>query len=98
MREFVEQSGGNVVPALRVGQGEKNRVVGGLALLHAVKHIQPSKEFLPAVGQGQRWIVSDVVAAAHEGVHSAQGFAFAAREDEEGVIKVLRRCGGDAFA
>jgi hypothetical protein len=35
--EFVEQAGGDVVAALSVGEGEKNGIVGGLALLGAMQ-------------------------------------------------------------
>jgi hypothetical protein len=39
--EFIEQSGGNRVAALGVGQGKQDGVVGRLALLGAVQSVQP---------------------------------------------------------
>ncbi len=94
--QFVEQSGGDMVAALGVGQGEQDGVVGGLALLGAVKGVKPGVEFLAALGQAQSGVVGDVVAAAHEGVDSAQGFALAAGQNEESVVEILGRGASDA--
>ncbi len=49
-------------------------------------------------GRAQRGVVGDVVAAAHEGVDGAEGFALAARQNEEGVVEILGRRARDAFA
>ena len=96
--EFVEQSGGDGEPSLGIGQGEQDSVVGGLALLGAVKSVKPDVKFLTAVGQTQRGIVSDVIAGAHEGVDGAQRFALAARQGEKRIVEVLGRRAGDAPA
>ena len=69
-----------------------------LALLGAVKSVNPDVKFLTAVGQAQRGIVSNVIAGAHEGVDGAQRFALAARQGEKRIIEVLGRRAGNALA
>src|SRR5207245_2323099 len=73
-------------------------VVRGLTLLSAMKSIEPSIKFLTAFRQCQGVVVCDIVAAAHEGIDRAQGFALAARQDEKCVVEILRRGAGDALA
>ncbi len=42
--EFVEQSGGDGVAALRVGERQQDGIVAGLALLRAVQRRKPGIE------------------------------------------------------
>ena len=53
---------------------------------------------LAALVQAELRVVGDVVAAAHEGVDGAQGFALAARQNEEGVVEILGGRARDALA
>ena len=89
MGEFVEQSGGDGVAALRVGKGEQNGVVGGMALLGAVQSVQPGVEFLAAFGQAELGSSAMSSQQTHESVNGAQGFALAAGQGEEGVVKIF---------
>src|ERR1700722_7334001 len=69
-----------------------------MSLLSAVQGIKPGVEFLSAFLQAECGVVGDVVAAAHEGVDRAQGFALAAGQNEERVVEVLGGGTRDAAA
>ena len=94
--EGVEQAGGDSKSALRVGKGDKDRVVGGMTGLCGVKFVEPGIEFLPPLAHGERRIVSNIVAAAHEGINCAQSTPLALRKHKKSVIKILRARTRDA--
>ncbi len=49
MRQFVEQARGNGISALGVGEGQKDRIVAGLALLRGVQRVEPGVELEAAL-------------------------------------------------
>ena len=66
--------------------------------LCAMKSVEPDVEFLTALGKAERSVVGDIVALPHEGVDGAEGFALAARQNEEGIVKILGGRARDAAA
>src|SRR5579872_3152878 len=69
-----------------------------MALLGAVKRIQPVVEFAAAFLRGEAGIIGDVIATAHESVDRAQGLAFAVRENMEGVVEIFGAGASDPTA
>src|SRR5258708_10471290 len=96
--KFVEQAGWDRVSALRIGEGEENGIVVGLTLLHAVQCGEPGVELEAAFIEDEGGVVGDIVAAAHEGVDGAQGFALALGQDQKGVVEIFGVGAGDTAA
>src|SRR5271154_2377823 len=91
IRQLIEQSNANVVPALRIGQSQQDRLVAGMARLRAMKSVQPRREFLPPVVLRQGFIVRDIVTAPHESIDSAQRLTLGSWQDQKRVVEILRR-------
>ena len=96
--EFVEQAGGDGIAALRVGQGQQDWIVAGLALLGAVQGIEPGVEFEAAFFEAESGVVGNVVAAPHEGIDGAQRLPLALRQHQKCVVEILGVGAGDAAA
>src|SRR5690349_10011509 len=81
----IQQSKWNMKAALRVSEGQQNRIVRRKARLRGVERIDPRIKLLAAVTRGKRRIVSDIVAAPHECIDGAKRLSFDLRENQKPV-------------
>ena len=70
--KLVEQFDGNLVTALRIGEGQQHRVIGRFAGQRAMEASSHAASFWRRSRKAASWVVGDIVAAAHEGIDGAQ--------------------------
>ena len=89
--QLIEKPNRNLVSALRIGQRQQHRIIGGLRSQGAVHFVQPFRQLVVTIIGAERVVVGDVVAPPHEGINGAQRITFPPRKHHKPVVEIF--CG-----